>query len=293
MAVGKEIKNRIKSVKNTKKITKAMELVAASKMKRAVSKTLDARAYADYSWQILESLSEKNLMHPLFERGAGEKTLVVLITSNKGLCGAYNAQAIRSVLSILNTNKEENYEFVTIGRKGDFMLRRIGQNVIANFDVGEAVELREALPICDFLITKFTEGEYKKVLVVYTDFVSALTQTPRVKQLLPFEKESLRETIETMGNTEGERSASGEFLFEPGYENLMNIIIPKVSRMQVYHMLLESIASEQSSRMVAMKNASEAAGEMIDDLTLAFNKARQASITQEISEISAGMASVS
>jgi F-type H+-transporting ATPase subunit gamma len=285
MASGKEIKQRIKSVKNTKKITKAMELVAASKMKRAVSRTMDARAYARYSSSILNSLPQNENTEE--KKVTTEKKLIILISSNRGLCGAYNAQILRAVMTELRENPTVEYEFLTVGRKGDFAMRRIGKKVVANFDVGESVTFADALPIADYSMTQFDVGGYKSVSVFYTDFVSALTQHAKHIQLLPFD----------LGNTkqiDGTPNArTEEICFEPSYERVSVAVIKKVIRMQIYHMILESFASEQSSRMVAMKNASEAAGEMIDDLTLAFNKARQASITQEISEISAGMASVS
>ncbi len=293
MAVqSKAIKQRIKSVKNTKKITKAMELVAASKMKRAVMKTLDARAYARYSWDILQSLEQSGEQHPLFTERAGNRYLMAVVSSNRGLCGAYNTQVLRSVVAFIKEHPDATIDFVTIGKKGDFAIRRLGTQVIATFDVGETVTLPDVFPIGELLITEFEKGSYDKVFVAYTDYISALTQTPHIKQILPFSRSSLQDTIEAM-NGEVEKKESIEYLFEPGYETILGVLINKVSRMQVYHMLLEGAASEQSARMIAMKNASDAAGEMIQDLTLAFNKARQSSITQEISEISAGMASVS
>jgi F-type H+-transporting ATPase subunit gamma len=287
MASGKEIKQRIKSVKNTKKITKAMELVAASKMKKAVAKTLDSRVYAKYSWGILRSL----LSHNTTEFSATEKTvtkkkeLVVLITSNRGLCGAYNAQVIRNVIKRLKEDEGVSIDFVTIGRKGDHALRRIGQHVVATFDVGETVVLSEVMPIVDFLITQFQTKNYDAIHVQYTDYISALSQKPNLKQLLPF-------NLDTDDDNESKQEAV-DFVFEPSYGEIVPVLKDKIMRVWVYQMILESLASEQSARMLAMRNASDAAGEMIDDLTISFNKARQANITKEISEISAGMASVS
>ncbi len=285
MASGKEIKQRIKSVKNTKKITKAMELVAASKMKRAVTRTMDARSYAKYSTGVLNALPQETLNT---QKNMGDKKLVILISSNRGLCGAYNAQVLRAVVLMLRENPTTQYEFMTVGKKGDFAMRRLNQNVIANFDIGESVSFADALPIADFAMNEFAKANYTSVSVFYTDFVSALTQNATHIQLLPFD---IKNTERIDGKSEALKTI--EIHFEPSYERVSEAVIKKVIRMQIYHMILESFASEQSSRMVAMKNASEAAGEMIDDLTLAFNKARQASITQEISEISAGMASVS
>jgi F-type H+-transporting ATPase subunit gamma len=296
MSNQKLIKNRIRSVKNTKKITKAMELVAASKMKRAVSATLSSRLYADYSWELLTSLSGKldEITHPFFtENKSGDKSLLVLITSNRGLCGSYNSQAIKKSLSLLK-NKEEKFDIVTVGKKGDSSMRRIGQNIIASFvEIPDNATLNDIRPLSEMITRKYREGTYKNVKVIYTDFVSALTQKANIRKLLPVSKEEVREMIEGLTNEKVKKENSAPYVFEGDINKLVEMLAEKLVRMQIYQMILESSASEQSSRMIAMKNASEAAGEMIDDLTLVFNKARQAGITQEISEISAGMASIS
>ena len=294
MAGTKEIKRRIKSVKNTKKITKAMELVSASKMKRAISATLSSRAYSGYSWEVLQSLSEhiEETSNPLLQTRPVRKTLVVLITSNRSLCGGYNSQVTRKTISFLREHEGENIDFVSVGSKGEASLRRIGQNIVASFnDVNDKPKLSDIYPIANFIIDLYKKAEYDKVVVAYTDFVSALTQTPQVHTLLPVKKEEFKQGLEE-AKIEAVKTKI-DYTFEPSYEVLMSIIVEKITRMRVYQMILESTASEHSARMLAMKNASDAAGEMIDELTLAFNKARQGSITQEISEISAGMASVS
>lgn len=304
MAGTKEIKRRIKSVKSTKKITKAMELVAASKMKRAVSSTLASRLYAEYSWEILTSLSkslekqEGKEMHPLFAEREIKNILLVLITSNRGLCGAYNAQVIKKVIAMLKENTGGiNLDLITIGKKGDVAMRKIGQNVVASFmDLGDSITLNKVAPISKFLMDEYTNQKYDKVYVAYTDFISALTQKPNVKQILPVSKTELQELIQGLGEQKDSVAPATtkiDYLLEGDKYKLISSLVEKLTRMQVYQMLLESNASEQSSRMMAMKNASEASGEMIDDLTLMFNKARQSNITREISEISAGMASVS
>ncbi|MEX2052256.1 MAG: ATP synthase F1 subunit gamma [Candidatus Paceibacterota bacterium] len=303
MAGTKEIKRRIKSVKNTKKITKAMELVAASKMKRAVSGTLASRLYAEYSWEILTSIANnvEEISHPLFSTREVKKVLLVLVTSNRGLCGAYNAQAVKKAISLLKQPKYNNVlvDVLTIGKKGDTAMRRLGKNVIASFlDFSNNVNLSQVSPISKLLIDEFKEFRYDQVLVVYTDFVSALSQRANIKQILPVSKQSLKELIESLDKEAHQESraleleSKTEYLFEGNRDKFVGSLAEKLTTMQLYQMLLESNASEQSSRMVAMKNASEASGEMIDDLTLVFNKARQSNITREISEISAGMASV-
>ncbi|MEA3399542.1 MAG: ATP synthase F1 subunit gamma [Patescibacteria group bacterium] len=291
MAGTKEIKRRIKSVKNTKKITRAMELVAASKMKRAISQTLASRMYAEYSWNLLTSLSERleDTTHPFFEENDNEKALIVLITSNRGLCGGYNSQIIKKIMEMLKIN---NMDIVTIGKKGDHAMRRIGQNVIASFlELPDTVDLNDINPISKYITGEFKN--YSKIYIAYTDFVSALNQKPNVRQLLPVSKEELKEVIESLGEGKKEvKEIKVPYLFEGNIAKILSSLVEKLVQMQIYQMILESYASEQSSRMVTMKNANEAAEEMVEDLTLVFNKARQAGITREISEISAGMASM-
>jgi F-type H+-transporting ATPase subunit gamma len=289
----KAIKNRIKSVKNTKKITKAMELVAASKMKRAVDKALQARPYAKETRNILDTLASGNFNHNLFEKRSGNKVLCVVITSNRGLCGAYNAQVLKMVLSYIKNNQDKELSFVTVGKKAQSFLFRLKKDIIASFDLNETISLNDTLSITELVTSEFEKGNFDEVLAFHTDYVSALSQIPRTKVLLPFSSESAESLFKEIGGVNGQVKEIKEFIFEPNPKYVFDVLIKKVSRMQVYHMILECFASEQSARMVAMKNANEAAGEMIEDLTLLFNKVRQAGITQEISEISAGMASIS
>ena len=297
MPNSKAIKNRIKSVKSTKKITKAMELVAASKMKRAVSSTLSSRVYSEYSWEVIssvaESLKDSDFSHPLFTERKVAKILLVLITSNRGLCGAYNSQVTKKAISLLRKeNKNIPVDIVTIGKKGDNSMRRLGQNVVASFtELGDNITLSSILPVSKMIIDEYISLNYDRVLVAYTDFVSALTQKPNIKQVLPVSKNIFQDLVEK--NLEAKLPSKTNYLFEGDKNQLIGMLAEKLTRMQIYQMMLESNASEQSARMIAMKNASEASGEMIDELTLMFNKARQANITREISEISAGMASVS
>ena len=298
MAGTKEIKRRIISVKNTKKITKAMELVAASKMKRAVSSTMASRLYADYSAEILQSISLnlKESTNLFFNEQKEGKTLIVLITSNRGLCGGYNSQIIKKViLKLKELNEGKDADIVTVGKKGDVAMRRINQNITGAFiDMPDVnIRLSDIFPLSKLITDGYKDKTYNKVYVAYTYFASALVQKPAVKQLLPISK---TEITDMLVPTESRGSSTvktvGNYLFEGDFETLLESLASKITRMQIYQMLLESNASEQSSRMIAMKNASDASGEMIDDLTLVFNKARQANITREISEISAGMASI-
>lgn len=278
---GKAIRSRIKSVRNTKKITKAMELVSASKVRRVVSRTVAVRPYIEHSLDIIHAIKSPVFAHPLLTETKGTKVLIVVITSDKGLCGGYNAQLLRTLNSFI-TAEAEQCEFVTIGKKGDAALRQNNSAIVASFD-HKAASHEYADIIADYCEKVFLRQEYKKVYVAYTQYVSALLQEPHVTQLLPF-----ADLSDTSATTAAEQV---EYLFEPGAETILDIVVEKIINAQLYGMLLESAASEESARMIAMKNASDAAGEMISDLSLTYNKIRQAAITQEISEISAGMTS--
>lgn len=295
MAGTKEIKRRIKSVKNTKKITKAMELVAASKMKRAVDHTIQSRPYSELSQSILKSIARSvdanQITHPLFMEPETDSVLLILITSNRGLCGAYNTQVLRSTINFLKEHEGKTVDFITVGKKGDLAIQRLGKRIVGSFtELPETVLFRDILPITSLAAELFKKKEYGSIWIASTNFISALNQKPDLSQILPISKNDLSQMIT---DSTKEEETMIDYLFEPGYENIVESIVDKLIKARMFHSFLESVASEQSSRMVAMKNASDAAGEMIDDLTLAFNKARQASITQEISEISAGTASVS
>ena len=284
MSGSKEIKNRIKSVKNTKKITKAMELVSASKMKKAVARALDSRTYAHEATRLLNRLKqgeEAGLTHPLLEKKTGDTTLLVVITSNGGLCGAYNAQILREMVRYTRTHADKKFAFILIGKKSEAVARRLGFPIVASFTgLPQIPDIQSVKSIADTIFTEYKNGAYREVIAFYTDYKSAITQVATQKILLPLQ------VAEDMGSSEPLES-------EPAFPILIDVLLEKLARTDIYQMLIESSASEHSARMLAMKNASDAAGEMISDLTLAFNKARQASITQEISEISAGMASVS
>jgi F-type H+-transporting ATPase subunit gamma len=240
--------------------------------------------------------SIKNSDHPYLTERGHKKILVVVVTSNKGLCGGYNAQVLRELMNLMKTKPDREYSFITIGKKGETALRRLNLNIIASFpDLSDSPNLLSTKAIADIAISEYEKGNYDRVKVIYTNYVSALSQKAEVLQILPVSNRDIRKAVDDIihkPEDEG-KEQGGEYLLEPNSESLIINLIEELSRMHIYQMLLESIASEQSARMMAMKNASDAAGEIIDELTLAFNKARQSSITQEISEISAGMASVS
>ena len=303
MSGTKEIKRRIKSIRNTKKITKAMELVAASKMRRAVSRAVNSRAYATCAREILETVSKlgsrnETVTHPLLERGSGERVLFIVIAANRGLCGVYNSAVYKKLLETSKDLDASLIDCITIGKKSEIAVNRLKLTNVASFnDLPDAVGVVDILPITKIIFDSFKSGKYSTVKIIFTDYVSALSQVAKIRQLLPLKLRDLEKLVESLGGHQSKDFAHKELnlpdvLLEPEATQLLEFLIERLLRMQIYQMLLESKASEESSRMIAMKNASEAAGEMIDGLTLVFNKARQSSITQEISEISAGMAAL-
>ena len=192
MAGSLDIKRRIKSVKNTKKITKAMELVSASKMKRAVSATLASRPYSKTSWEILGALSQisADSEHPLLKQNEVRNILIVLISSNRGLCGAYNAQIIRKVIETIKSESDKNISFIAVGKKGEAALRRLGQNIVASFtEIPDNATLRDVMPIGNMVMNDFKKNSYDKVYIAYTDFISALLSKPIIQPLLPISNE--------------------------------------------------------------------------------------------------------
>jgi F-type H+-transporting ATPase subunit gamma len=298
----REIKRRIKSVGNTRKITKAMEMVSAAKMRRAVSKVLQTRSYADLAWQTVLHLAKKIDIshHPFFRARRQVKNIgIVIISTNRGLCGSFNANLVAKVVESIKVHHPESQltEVISLGTKGRDEARRRRLSLIADFpknDISQdSIDIR---PVAHMVARDFMEHKYDKVFVAYTDYESALKQVPHVKQLLPI----TAEVDERLGHIIHEKDKVeeidiehiSEFVFEPGTRALLDAFLPRLVEVMIYQAVLESEASEHSARMMAMKNASEAAEEMIGDLTLAYNKARQAGITAELADISGGVAAL-
>jgi len=292
----KAIKRRIKSVTNTRKITKAMELVAASKMRKAVNSVLGTRPYAKLAWNTVLTITQKTdaKFHPLLEKNDEVKNvLVLLITSDRGLAGGFNTNIIRKTFSkIKDLTDAETIETICIGKRGASAMQRAGHEVKASFtEITNNTKFEEVLPIGRMVISEFINGKYDKVLIAYTDYVSALTQTPLILELLPLGKPEDVAELGDVGKEKGKSIEEGkpvEYKFEPSPSAVLNRVLPRLVETMVYQAVLESAASEHSARMMAMRSASDAAGDMIEDLTFTFNQARQAGITQEIAEIAAG-----
>ncbi|MBU1179737.1 ATP synthase F1 subunit gamma [Patescibacteria group bacterium] len=294
----KAITRRIKSVTNTKKITKAMEMVSAAKMRRATDSVLSTRPYSNLAWQIIGNIKggKAEIQHPLLVDGTGNKALVILITSDKGLCGSLNSQMFREIRQFLTVGSLAPYsvDFIIIGKKGEAFARREKLSVTAGFeDLTNKPKFTDVKPIAKIAMDRFIDNTYSKVFVAYTDYISTLVQKARVRQLLPIIRDEELGSVENNNQSAiiNQQSAM-EYLFEPKKNELLEMLLPKIVETQIYQAILESVASEQSARTVAMKNATDAANEMVDDLTLTFNKLRQAGITREISEISAGKAAL-
>ena len=292
MANLRDIRRRIKSVKNTAQITKAMQLVAASKMKKAQDQAVAGRSYADLLNKVLVNLKEYTGEedHPLLKEQSGERELVILVTTDKGLCGPLNTNLLR--LAMDQVGKEA--DFITIGNKGRQALVRVKRNIVADFSVKDPVAFLEVKPVAEFVMEKFLAGDYDKVTVAFTNFKNTISQEPLHETLLPISPIELGKAkgYEGVGKDEvvHEGGANyGGYIFEPDARGVLDMIVPQYVGYQLYQMVLESRASEHSARMVAMKAATDNAKQMIKDLTLDYNKQRQAAITSELLEITTAM----
>jgi F-type H+-transporting ATPase subunit gamma len=277
MANTRDIRRRIKSVKNTAQITKAMQMVAASKMRKAQQAALAGHPYSEVLNRVLVSLRDlvSETAHPLLEARPVKKSLVLLVTSDKGLCGALNTNVLREAASL----DVSTTEFVASGKKGASFLARTGRNMIADFSLPDSPTFLQTKAISKFCLEKFLSGEVDRVSVLYPKFVNTLTQKPVLVPLLPISKEA------AAGHDHDDKAAGAQFLFEPDSDEVLNAVLPYYFHFTVFQMILDARASEQSARMVAMKSATDNAKGLVKDLTLEYNKARQASITTELLEI--------
>ncbi len=286
----RDIRRRIKSVKNTSQITKAMQLVAAAKMKKAQDQAIAGRDYADRLNEVLvnlkENISEED--HVLLKQPGGKKELILVVSTDKGLCGGLNTNLLKKVRAEMG----EDADVVTVGRKLRMSLGKLGHNIVSDWEVADPTPFADAKPIGAYLTEQFLEGSYSAVKVAFTNFETTLTQTPWIQQLLPVQESALAEkrSYEGMGRAgDVGETARRDYVFEPSPEGVLDSLLPLYINYQVYQMILEARASEHSSRMVAMKAATDNAEQMIKDLTLEYNKVRQAAITSELLEITTAM----
>lgn len=278
MATTRDLKRRIKSIKNISQITKAVQMVAVSKMRRAQQQALRGQPYSQKMEEMLKVLAGRTdaKFHPLLQKGAGEKICILLISPNKGLCGGLLNSLSRKVYDFakLYEEKQVPLEFILIGKKGENLLLKLRQKVIAEFsDLPDQPLFTETIPISQMIIKGFTQGEFKKIVVIFTHFISTLNQKTEVKEILPIRPPEQVEKIPYY------------ILYEPAPTPILERLLPFYVELLIYHLILEGIASEHSARMVAMKNATDNASEMLEELSLIYNQARQAAITKEVSEI--------
>ena len=294
-----------------------MEMVAASKMRRTVAAVLAIRPYAHSAWDVLTNLAEayERYQTGLLAVREVRHILMIIVTSNRGLCGGFNSQLMRKVIeqvkkpTLLKINrvgnrridssvpdKEIEIDFVTIGRKGAGFVRKIGKNIIATFDeLTYLPKSEDVRPLARLVMDEYQAEKYDKVVIAFTDYISTVVQQPKLRQILPISKVDLEKQLADMdmlAEEVGLKREIIEYKVEPAPKEVLTSIWPRLVEMQLYHAVLESGASRESARMVAMRNATDAAEDMVANLTLIFNQMRQAGITQEIAEISAGRAAL-
>jgi len=289
MAAGKEIRGKIKSVENTKKITKAMEMVAASKMRKAQDRMRAARPYSEKVRSIAANLGRANpeYVHPFMKANDVKASGFIVVTTDKGLCGGLNTNVLRAVTNKLRELQTQGVsaQAVAIGNKGLGFLNRVGANVVSHVtQLGDTPHLERLIGPVKVMLDAYAEGKLNAVYVCYTKFINTMRQEPVVEQLLPLSIDKVE------AGTEGQRQ--WDYLYEPDAQAVIDDLLVRYVEALVYQAVAENMASEQSARMVAMKAATDNAGNVISELKLVYNKTRQAAITKELSEIVAGAAAV-
>lgn len=286
MAVGKEIKGKIASVQNTRKITSAMEMVAASKMRKAQERMASSRPYARTIRKVIEHVAKGSLeyKHPYLVEREAKRVGYILISTDRGLCGGLNVNLFKKLTQDVKNWSEKGVEieFATIGARGSQFLERFGGNVLAHVSgLGDAPSLSELVGSVQVMLQSYNDGHLDRLYVVYNEFVNTMKQEPKVEQLLPLPK-----------SEEEVYDHRWDYIYEPDPKVLLDQLLTRYIESQVYQGVVENVASEMAARMVAMKSATDNAGDLISDLELAYNKARQAAITQELSEIVGGAAAI-
>ena len=291
MAAGKEIRTKIKSVENTKKITKAMEMVAASKMRKAQDRMRAARPYSEKVRNIASNLGTANpeYTHPFMRVTDASQVGFIVVTTDKGLCGGLNTNVLRAVTAKLRElqSQGKQAQTVAIGSKGLGFLNRIGAKVVSHAtQLGDTPHLDRLIGPVKVLLDQYAEGKLSAVYLVYTKFINTMRQEPELDQLLPLSAEKMREETKAAGEH------GWDYIYEPDAKSVIDELLVRYVEGLVYQAVAENMASEQSARMVAMKAATDNAGNLINELKLVYNKTRQAAITKELSEIVSGAAAV-
>lgn len=289
MASTQEFRRRIKSVNNTKQITKAMEMVSSVKMQKAVKTISNARSYVQNSWNIFEKLAKLTLPsnHPLLEPKKIGKTVIIFVSSDRGLCGSYNSDLFKKIMAHQKESIDKDFDVIAIGKKGATFIRnyKVGNLVAAFPGFDTNIDLEDIIPISKLTLEEYLLGKYDKVLIVYSHFVSSLNQSPVINQILPIKKDHI-DLPELWETAETEKEQELEYKIEPNPDKIIDKLLRRFVRLQIFGAILEANASAHSASMVAMKNATDNAGTLIEELTLTYNSIRQNSITNEIAEIS-------
>ena len=287
MAGGKEIRTKIKSIQNTQKITKAMEMVAASKMRRAQERMRQARPYADKMRSVVAHLAQASLeyKHSFTRERDVKRVGFIIVSTDRGLCGGLNINMFREAVNALSEWQQKDVEIdvTTIGTKGLGFFKRIGANIVSEATrLGDAPQLIDLIGAMKIMLDAYEEGRIDRLYVIHNRFVSAMSQVPQVEQLLPIHADEPDEKLKN----------HWDYLYEPDAHEVIDALMTRYIESLIYQGVTENIACEMGARMVAMKSASDNAGTLIDELQLVYNKARQAAITQEIAEIVGGAAAV-
>lgn len=294
----RELRRRIRGVKNTAQITRAMQMVAATKMRRSQNQAMAGRPYNITLNQAINQLLPRldQVTHPLLLKNDSPNTAILLISTDKALCGALNTNLFRATQNY--TSEIKNVQFYTLGKKGRNFVVRSGKGLVADFENHDVVEFRTASQIARLATEAFLKGEIGQFLIIYPDFVSTLKQDPKVVKLLPV---SIQDLVLEAGDLKNDSkktiqketdSVKQEFLFEPDIKTLLEYVLNHFIQVKIYQAILETKASEHSARMIAMKNATDNAKELVQDLTLAYNQTRQDAITKELLEITSALAAL-
>ncbi len=284
MPAYRDIVRRIDSIRNTQKITKAMQVVAATRLRRAQQAVQAARPYAEKMVEVLQTTTERatEYRHPFLVRREGKRGVMVLITTDKGLCGAINVNNIRAGTRFMNENYPQGQRYVTVGRKGRDFLLRYRREVIAEVSgVADRPTMAQILPAITVALEEYTKGNTDAVVLCYSKWISTMRQDPTVQTLIPAE-------IPKRAGGEAQSGPRADYIYEPDPESVLDGLLPRYVETQIFQAVLENKASEYSAKMIAMQNATNAAGDLIDALTLYANKVRQAGITTELMEIVSG-----
>ncbi|TMC71124.1 MAG: ATP synthase F1 subunit gamma [Chloroflexi bacterium] len=282
MPAFRDIVRRIDSIRNTQKITKAMQVVAATRLRRAQAAVQATRPYSEKMLEVLQTAGERatEYKHPFLVRREGKRAVMILVTTDKGLCGAINVNSIRAATRYMNEHHTEGQSYVTVGRKGRDFLLRYRRHVIAEVSgVSDRPTVVEILPAITVALEEYTKGNTDAVLLCYSKWISTMRQEPVVQVLIP---------AEIPAREAGSTGPRADYIYEPDPESVLDGLLPRYVETQVFQAVLENKASEYSAKMIAMQNATNAAGDLIDALTLYANKVRQAGITTELMEIVSG-----